>query len=557
MIRFLCTTLSFLCFAMATNAQTISVELSAEVPQEPSGRLEHILRRGTLIVGVKADYPPWGRIGSDGQLEGLEIDLAQVFADRLGVDLELKAVTSSNRIGRVNDRVVDIIIATAGDTEERRLQADHILPNYYSSGVVVYARADREIDSWDHVRGRDLCLNRGAYYNRTLEHEFGIKGQYFSGIRESRLALLQGRCVGWAFDDTALTQFIHEGTARTESEGEAATQYAILDDAILVTPWSLIVEKGEGQGDLGRFASDMIAEWHATGRIIALQRKWNIPVSNYILEKNAQWSETDSAGNAICARGPESGAFSEECLGSDPFKLLPSPVLPDWMKSLNDKTGIDLSTFVNEYNRDSLIKGLWLTLAMGLVAIFGALTVGLSFAMMHAWLSRWGIIGWVFLLPQKVLITVARMTPPILQLYIVYFGLGGTLTERFNFTPSNFLIAAVILSLYAGATNAVILVNAMSQELRASPKSGPLQLLPRAITRAFDGLVASCVNIVKAAGMASAIAVTEVISTINLLVAEGANTATFMNGLLVFYFFLVLAIIWIFKLVRHALVEQT
>jgi polar amino acid transport system substrate-binding protein len=191
------------------------------------------------------------------------------------------------------------------------------------------------------------------------------------------------------------------------------------------------------------------------------------------------------------------------------------------------------------------------------VAIFGALTVGLSFAMMHAWLSRWGIIGWVFLLPQKVLITVARMTPPILQLYIVYFGLGGTLTERFNFTPSNFLIAAVILSLYAGATNAVILVNAMSQELRASPKSGPLQLLPRAITRAFDGLVASCVNIVKAAGMASAIAVTEVISTINLLVAEGANTATFMNGLLVFYFFLVLAIIWIFKLVRRALVEQT
>jgi polar amino acid transport system substrate-binding protein len=57
--------------------------------------------------------------------------------------------------------------------------------------------------------------------------------------------------------------------------------------------------------------------------------------------------------------------------------------------------------------------------------------------------------------------------------------------------------------------------------------------------------------------MASAIAVTEVISTINLLVAEGANTATFMNGLLVFYFFLVLAIIWIFKLVRRALVEQT
>lgn len=555
MIRALFSILAVLCFAVTANAQAVPNGLSAEVPSDPTGRLEHILRRGTLIVGVKSDYPPWGRIGTDGQLEGLEIDLAQDLADRLGVGLELKAVTSSNRIGRVNDRVVDVVIATAGDTEERRLQADHILPNYYSSGVVVYARADQNIDNWDDVRGKDLCLNRGAYYNRTLEDDFGIKGQYFSGTRESRLALLQGRCVGWAFDDTALAQFIQEDAA--QSGENAKTQYAIPDDAILVTPWSIIVEKSEGTKDLGRFVSDMIVEWHATGRIITLQQKWDIPVSNYILEKNVQWSAVDSTGAAICARNRETGIFPDECLGSDPFKRPPSPAQPGWMKSLNDKTGIDLSAFLNDYNRARLIKGLWLTLTLGLLAILGALTVGISFAMIQAWLSRWGIIGWILLLPQKALITVARMTPPILQLYIVYFGLGGTLTERFNFTPSNFLIAAVILSLYAGATNAVILSNAMSQEMRSNSKSRPLQLLPRVITRAFDGLVASCVNIVKAAGMASAIAVTEVISTINLLVAEGANTATFMNGLLVFYFFLVLAIIAIFKFVRHTLVGQS
>jgi polar amino acid transport system substrate-binding protein len=143
------------------------------------------------------------------------------------------------------------------------------------------------------------------------------------------------------------------------------------------------------------------------------------------------------------------------------------------------------------------------------------------------------------------------MTPPILQLYIVFFALGGLMAGAGMATPSGFVAAAAVLSLYAGATNAVLISHALQHERRADPEAGVLALLPAAIRRSFDGLVAACVNIVKAVGMASAIAVPELVSRVNLLAAEGGDKATLMNGLLAFYFLFVLGVVGLLGLARR------
>ncbi|WP_375229608.1 transporter substrate-binding domain-containing protein [Roseobacter sp. S98] len=526
-------------------AQDVPPDLRAGLPEEPTGRLAHVLQRGTLIVGVKDDYPPWGMRDSEGALVGLEPDLARDLADRLGVGLELQAVTSGNRMGRVNQGVVDVVIATTGDTAERRRQAGLLQPNYYSSGVVVLTRSVYDFTSWADLRGEKLCLNRGAYYNRALEEDYGIDGEYFSSNRDSRLALQQERCVGWAFDDTALAQLILD---------QPDPDFRIMDEAILVSPWAVLVAQGTEKEDLGRFISDMIGEWHASGRILELQDKWGIPQSDFVRDKNTLWRETRE-GVSLCARDPQSGQRPDICLNEAPLQSAPDPDPPGWIVSLYEMTGIDLRAAASPYNRARLAKGLTLTLALSALAIVGSLFVGVTLSLMNAVLSGMGLIGRILLIPQRILITVARMTPPILQLYIVFFGLGGILGNSGGFVPGSFGIAAVILSLYAGATNTIILSHALTAEQAAHPDRTALSLLPGAVSRGFDGLVAACVNIVKAAGMASAIAVGELISTINLLVSEGADTATMMNGLLVFYFLLVLGLLWVFKALRRRLVR--
>lgn len=533
---------------VSLTAEPAPAELIAQMPVEPTGRLAHIRQRGTLIVGVKDDYPPWGMRGADGAIIGLEPDLAQALADRIGVALELEAVTASNRFRRVNQGRVDVIIATTGDTAERRLQADLLQPNYYSSGVVVYGRAEANLTGWADLRGQKVCLNRGAFYNRTLEEEYGVDGQYFAANRDARLALQQGRCVGWAFDDTALAQLILQQRA---AKGQGDTTFEVMSEAILVSPWAIFVAQGEGQGDLGHLVSDMIGEWHASGYILELQDKWGIPRSDFALAQHALWRATEN-GRALCTRDPDTGAHPPDCLFEAPIRSVPQEAPPDWIVALHDHTGIDFRAVSDPYNLDRLKRALILTLSLSAIAIAGSLFVGIALSVLQVFLGRFGRVGWLLMLPQRLLITVARMTPPILQLYIVFFGLGGILGNPGGFTPGSFTVAAMILSLYAGATNTIILSHALAVE--AATGKGVFARLPGAIARGFDGLVATCVNIVKAAGMASAIAVSELVSTVDLLVSEGADKTTMMNSLLVFYFLLVLVILWVFKAIRRRLV---
>ena len=54
--------------------------------------LDDVKKRGTLIVGVKPDYKPFGFRDPSGGLIGLEPDLAADVAKKLGVKLELVPV---------------------------------------------------------------------------------------------------------------------------------------------------------------------------------------------------------------------------------------------------------------------------------------------------------------------------------------------------------------------------------------------------------------------------------------------------------------------------------
>ena len=83
------------------------------------------------------------------------------------------------------------------------------------------------------------------------------------------------------------------------------------------------------------------------------------------------------------------------------------------------------------------------------------------------------------------------MTPPILQLYIVFFGLGGLLASRLGVTPGSFLVAALVLSLYAGATNAVLLRRRWGSSSASGPACAPLRLIPAAVERSYEGLVST------------------------------------------------------------------
>ena len=178
-------------------------------PAAVAGTLDDIIAKGKIVVGVKADYAPWGMRNASGNVIGMEIDMVRDFARRIGyqagkpIDVELVVVIASNRMQFLEQGKIDMMIATMSDKPGRRKVVGIVQPNYYSSGVAIFAHKDSGIDSWDSIKGKKICGIQGAWYNKDHGLKRGAEIVAFKGVPEVEAALLDGRCVGWLYDDSA------------------------------------------------------------------------------------------------------------------------------------------------------------------------------------------------------------------------------------------------------------------------------------------------------------------------------------------------------------------
>ena len=241
--------------------------------------LDQIRARGTLVVGTKADYQPFGFRDNAGAIVGFEPDLAQDIATTLGVKLDLVAVTASTRITLLVDGKVDVVIATMNDTPERRKLVDFVEPSYYASGVNVLAPRSLQLRIWQQLRGKRICSIEGAFYVQEIKQRYAPELLLFKNTGDMYDALKQGNCVSAVYDDTALI-------GRLQSPDWRAFEMPLR--SILVEPWGMAVKPGETR--LEARLSEIVQGWHKTGRIAALEARWDIPRSAFADEMHERYA---------------------------------------------------------------------------------------------------------------------------------------------------------------------------------------------------------------------------------------------------------------------------
>ena len=233
--------------------------------------LDDIKKRGKLIVGVKADYKPFGFRDPSGKIVGLEPDLAEDVAKKLGVTLELVPVVSANRMEFLNQGKIDLMIATMSDKPERRKIVQVIEPLYYSDAVNVLLKKGAGIKAWEDLKGKKLCGTTGAFYNKDIAQKYGPEIISFDGSEKPLLALKNGDCVGYLYDQTFIAGKL------TEDEWKGGFEVTLT--GIMETPWAMAVKPGETA--LQKLLEDMHKEWMRSGRIVELEKKWGVPPTDY------------------------------------------------------------------------------------------------------------------------------------------------------------------------------------------------------------------------------------------------------------------------------------
>jgi polar amino acid transport system substrate-binding protein len=241
--------------------------------------LDKIKERGVLVVGTKADYKPFGFRDPTGAIIGFEPDLAKDVADRLGVKLQVEPVVSANRMQFLQQGKIDLMLATMNVTEERRKTVGILDPSYYASGVNVFANRKAGLKRWEQLKDQKVCGIQGAFFNKYVAEKYGAEIVAFRGQQEAETALSQGNCIAWLYDDTAFA----ERLADPKWAG-----YEMPLETILTEPWGAAVRLEEREGPWGQLMAKTIADWHRSGKLIELEKKWKIAPSAFLKKAQAE-----------------------------------------------------------------------------------------------------------------------------------------------------------------------------------------------------------------------------------------------------------------------------
>jgi ABC-type amino acid transport substrate-binding protein len=172
-----------------------------------AGTLEDIKKRGTLIVGVKTDFPPFGYVDSSGKNLGFDVDVAHRFAKALLGDeskVELVAVTSGNRIPFLQSGKIDVIIATVTITDERKQVVDFSDPYFLSGGLLLVPKAS-PVRGVEDLAGKTVAVIQGAIQDKDIEQLAPKANRVkFGKVSEAVLAVKGGRADAFSQDDVLI-----------------------------------------------------------------------------------------------------------------------------------------------------------------------------------------------------------------------------------------------------------------------------------------------------------------------------------------------------------------
>ena len=147
---------------------------------------------GVLTMGTNATFPPYEYKDGD-DVVGIDAEIAQALADKLGLQLEIVDMDFDSLVASVQSGKIDMSLAGMTVTEERKQNVD--FTDSYATGVqVIIVKEDSDIASADDLEGKLIGVQQGTTGHLYCSDDFGEDNviPYANGATAVQ-ALLQGK----------------------------------------------------------------------------------------------------------------------------------------------------------------------------------------------------------------------------------------------------------------------------------------------------------------------------------------------------------------------------
>ncbi len=170
-----------------------------------AGELPQAIRdRGNFTLAINATFPPMEYVNTEtGEFEGLDVELVDAVADRLGLEVVRTDGLFNQLIPALTTGRTDFILSGMIDNEERRETMDFV--NYLRAGAQFYVLTGSEIQDPIELCGQTISTVRSTSYP-ALTEQWSDANCVAAGLEpitvlggesspEVRLQVRQGRAV--------------------------------------------------------------------------------------------------------------------------------------------------------------------------------------------------------------------------------------------------------------------------------------------------------------------------------------------------------------------------
>ncbi|KZL48663.1 MULTISPECIES: transporter substrate-binding domain-containing protein [Cyanophyceae] len=233
-----------------------------------AAEMPEIQRRGYLTIAVKDNLRPLGFRDVEGNLQGLEIELAK----RLALDLLGKAdavrfqpVANRDRLSVVLNNKVDLAIARVTATESRARLVSFSIPYYFDGAVIVTKDAD-VLQLSDLANRKIAVINNSSTIAQVRYYVPKAELVGVDSYQEGRSLTENNTVVAFAADASVLSGWVQQ-----------YPQYRLLPTKLSTEPLSVVMPKGLQYDQLRRQVNEAIAEYTAEGWLKERVQYWGLP----------------------------------------------------------------------------------------------------------------------------------------------------------------------------------------------------------------------------------------------------------------------------------------
>ena len=242
-----------------------------------------IKKRGVLRVGVKNVTKGFGyQDPATGKFSGLEVDLSEALAKKLGVDVEYTPVTAATRTALLDSGDIDMVAATFTITPERKNSWDFTTP-YYTDHVGVLVEKASGLKSLADLKGKVVGVSSGSTSAKALVKAMIdakiIDGEGFDSKTFDAATWNKGVSFKQYADYPAISTALTSGEVQAFCVDKSILAIYCTDDRTFLKEqfapqeYGLATKKGSG---MSKVAEEAVQGWLKDGTIKKLEAKYGL-----------------------------------------------------------------------------------------------------------------------------------------------------------------------------------------------------------------------------------------------------------------------------------------